>query len=53
METNFSECSLRDGLELSHSLGELIEWKLAIVNQKSFESSLSHSLGELIEWKRL
>ena len=36
-----------------HSLGKLIEWKLAMLSAQDFQSSWStpHSLGKLIEWK--
>ncbi len=37
----------------SHSLGTLIEWKLAFATRSvtDFTSPSSHSLGTLIEWK--
>ncbi len=52
METFIKKLFVFGGVDSSHSLGTLIEWKRIKQNKVSITvSSSSHSLGTLIEWK--
>jgi len=50
METKF-QVAFRKPTPGPHSLGKLIEWKLASIWGHHLSGRSPHSLGKLIEWK--